>query len=82
MAKEQERLYGLASDLTAVDVMTAREVAGHYGLALITVRQAIRRGTLPARKSGGVWLIERREAAARFGLARKPGRRPKRDSEK
>jgi len=48
------------------DVMTAGEIVKCYGLDESTVRQAIRRG-LPARKSGGTWLVLRSVAEARWG---------------
>jgi excisionase family DNA binding protein len=47
--------------------MTTAEVAALYGLSDATVRQAILRGALPARKSGGTWLIRARDAKDRWG---------------
>ncbi len=49
------------------DVMTAAEVCEQYGLGLSTVRLAIRRHTITARKSGDTWLLLRRDAEARWG---------------
>lgn len=49
------------------EVMTAAEVQKEFGLAEATVRQAIYRGTLPARKSGETWLVLRKDAEARWG---------------
>jgi len=47
-------------------VMTAGEIVKLYGLDESTVRQAIYRG-LPARRSGGTWLVLRSVAEARWG---------------
>lgn len=49
------------------DVLTAGEATEIYGLASATVRQAINRGNIPARKSGGTWLIRRADAEALWG---------------
>jgi excisionase family DNA binding protein len=43
-------------------VMTAAEAAREFGLSQSTVRQAINRGQVPARKSGGTWLVLRSDA--------------------
>ena len=51
-------------------VMTAAEACERYGLEQSTVRQAIRRGELSARKSGKTWLILAEEAEARWGHRR------------
>lgn len=48
-------------------VMTASEVCEVYGLSHSTVRQAIDRGVVTARKSGGTWLIMARDAKLRWG---------------
>ena len=48
-------------------VMTAGEIVECYGLDESTVRQTIRRGDIPARKSGGTWLVLRSVAEARWG---------------
>lgn len=48
------------------EVMTAGEAAELFGLAEATVRQTINRGQIPARKSGGTWLIQRSEATRRW----------------
>jgi hypothetical protein len=47
-------------------VMTAGEACEKYGLAEATVRQAINRAQIFARKSGGTWLIRRTDAEARW----------------
>jgi hypothetical protein len=44
------------------EVMTASEVAQEFGLAEATVRQAINRGQVFARKSAGTWLVLRGDA--------------------
>lgn len=48
-------------------VMTAAEAAEVYGLAEVTVRQAINRRMIIARKSAGTWLIKRADAEQRWG---------------
>lgn len=48
-------------------VMTAAEAAQVYRLAEPTVRQAINRGTIKGRKSGGTWLILKADAEKRWG---------------
>lgn len=47
--------------------MTTSEIAEVYGIADATVRQTIARGAIPARKSGGVWLIHPDDAEAQWG---------------
>jgi hypothetical protein len=54
------------------DVITAGEARELFGLAEATVRQAINRGQIPHRKSGGTWLILRKHAEARWGGNRRP----------
>lgn len=53
--------------IALAEVMTAAEVQKEFGLAEATVRQAINRGTLTARKSGETWLVLRKDAEARWG---------------
>ncbi len=48
-------------------VMTVKEIAETYGVSPFTVHDAIRHGWLPARRSGGTYLIRRRDAEARWG---------------
>lgn len=48
-------------------VMTAAEAAETFELAEATVRQAINRGQIPARKSAGTWLIRREDAEKKWG---------------
>lgn len=48
-------------------ILTAAETAKTFGLAEATVRQAINRGELPARKSAGTWIVRRKDAQARWG---------------
>lgn len=50
-------------------VMTAAEVGEVYGFAEATVRQAINRGQIPARKSGGVWLVAKSDVVAKWGTS-------------
>lgn len=51
-------------------VTTPGEIADEYGISDATVRQAIARDDIPARKSGGTWLITRADAEARWGKHR------------
>jgi excisionase family DNA binding protein len=48
-------------------IMTIAEVAEEYGLSDATIRNAIRKGWLPAHKAGGTWLVNREDAASRWG---------------
>lgn len=48
-------------------VLTAAEAAELYGLAEDTVRKTISRGQIPARKSGGTWLLLHSDAEKRWG---------------
>lgn len=48
-------------------VMTAGEAAEEFNLSESTVRQAINREQIIARKSGGTWLILRKHAEERWG---------------
>lgn len=63
MAKKQ-RVY---RDLELEEVMTSQEVVQVFGLSIATVRNACRRGSIPARKSAGVWLIKRSDATKKWG---------------
>lgn len=47
-------------------VMTTREAEDEFGLATGTAKKAAQRGDVPARKSGGTWLIRRVDAEARW----------------
>ena len=49
------------------EVLTAGEATEIYGLASATVRQAINRGNIAARKSGGTWLIRHVDAEELWG---------------
>jgi excisionase family DNA binding protein len=48
-------------------VLTTSEVAELYGLDDSTPKKAAQEGAIPARKSGGTWLIRREDAEARWG---------------
>jgi len=48
------------------DVLTAQEAANLYDLSESTIRVNIHRGNIPARKSGGTWLIRRSDAEKRW----------------
>ena len=56
-------------------VTTPQEVAEIYPIKAPTVYQAIRRGRLPARKSGGTWLILRADAERLWGRRLRKARR-------
>jgi len=49
------------------EVLTASEVAELYGFAEPTVRQAINRGSIRARKSAGTWLVAKSDIEAYWG---------------
>lgn len=49
------------------DVMTTSEAAAEFRVDDSTVRQAVRRGSIPARQSGSTWLVRREDAQARWG---------------
>jgi hypothetical protein len=49
------------------DVMTAAEVSEVYGIDAGTIRVSIHKGYIPARKSGGTWLVARTDAEQRWG---------------
>ena len=51
-------------------MMTTAEIAEAYHLSDRTVREAIEKGWIKARKSGSVWLIRRQDAEARWGSKR------------
>lgn len=48
-------------------VMTSAEIAATYDIDDSAIRQAVRRGTLRARKSGNTLLVMRADAEARWG---------------
>lgn len=48
-------------------MMTTTEVAETYGISDRTVREAIEKGWINARKSGGTWLIRTQDAEKRWG---------------
>lgn len=54
-----------APELNAV--MTAGEIEDTYGLGTGTVRQAINRRQIIARKSGDIWLVRRTDAETKWG---------------
>lgn len=49
------------------DILTTSEAAKKFGIEPITVIKNIERGNIPARKSGGTWLIRRSDAEQRWG---------------
>lgn len=49
-------------------VMTAAEAVATYNLSEAAVRNACKRGSIPARKSGETWLVLRADAEERWGL--------------
>jgi Helix-turn-helix domain len=63
-ATDSTPYWSAASALTTI--MTAAEAAEAFELAEATVRQAINRGQIPARKSAGTWLIRRVDAEKKW----------------
>jgi len=61
------KLSGMLDDDALSLVTTPQEVAELYSVKAPTVYQAIRRGKLTARKSGGTWLILRADAERLWG---------------
>jgi hypothetical protein len=53
--------------IALLDTMTTSEAEAEFGMAEGTVRKAAQRDDIPARKSGGTWLIRRADAEARWG---------------
>jgi excisionase family DNA binding protein len=51
--------------------MTVKEIAEEFGVDESTVREAAKKGWIPARKSGATWLIRGHAAYARWGERRK-----------
>jgi uncharacterized protein (DUF433 family) len=47
--------------------MTAPEIAREFAISEHTVREAARKGWIPARRAGKVWLIKRGDAFKRWG---------------
>jgi excisionase family DNA binding protein len=64
---------GFMSTLDAV--MTVKEVADTFGISQFTVHDAIKHDWLPARKSGGTYLIRRHDANRRWGKKKMPAAR-------
>ena len=49
--------------------MTVIEVSQEFGADTSTIRRAIYAGKVTARKAGGIWLISRKDAEARWGTS-------------
>ena len=49
--------------------ITAAEIARDFNLNPSTIRRAIYAGKVTARKAGGIWLISRKDAEARWGTS-------------
>lgn len=64
---KKKQCHGVVFELECV--LTAQEAAYIYGLSTATVRNAIKRGSIPGRKSAGTWLIRREDADKRWTLA-------------
>jgi excisionase family DNA binding protein len=61
------------------DELTVAQAAAELGMSATSVRSAISRGRLPARKRGPIWVIQRADLDAyRAGTANKgrPGSKP------
>lgn len=54
-----------AAELNAV--MTIAEIEEEYGINASGIRATIERGSIPARKSAGTWLVRRVDAQSRWG---------------
>lgn len=74
IAEEQHQIETLPDLLPLLDkgaqlnlVTTPQEAAEQYDISADAVYQAIRRGRLEARKSGGTWLILRRDVVTLWG---------------
>lgn len=55
-------------------VMTVKEAADEFGISVQAVHDALKHDWLPARKSGGTYLIRRRDAEERWGGKKSPNR--------
>jgi hypothetical protein len=55
------------TDLELTEVMSSSEVTAVFGLSQSTVRNACKRGTIPCRKSGNVWIMKRVDAMRVWG---------------
>lgn len=51
--------------------ISAREVEEIYGVARMTINEALRRGWIVGRRSGATWIMRRSDADARWGTGRK-----------
>jgi len=60
-------------DDTLFRVMTPKEIAEEYPVTTSAVYQAIRRGQVPARKSGGTWLLLREDVSNLWGAKSRAG---------
>jgi excisionase family DNA binding protein len=54
-------------ELALNEIITTSEAAERYNLDDSTPKKAAQEGAIPARKSGGTWLIRREDAEARWG---------------
>jgi hypothetical protein len=63
MARKKE----IYTDLELTEVMSSSEVTAVFGLSQSTVRNACKRGSIPCRKSGNVWLVKRVDATRLWG---------------
>lgn len=67
MKTKKKQCHGIVFELECV--LTAQEAAHIYGLSTATVRNAIKRGTVPGRKSAGTWLVRREDADKQWNLS-------------
>ncbi len=62
------------------NVLTTIEASQRYGLTTRHLRHLITHGTIRARRSGLVWLIDEQSLQRYLATDRKPGPKPKRRS--
>ena len=67
----QKRKAALRSEGGEGSEMTVKEIAEEFGVDESTVREAAKKGWIPAHKSGATWLIRRHDAQARWGERRR-----------
>jgi len=65
--QEAEARLKIMGKTVAPPLLTVVEIANEFNLDPSTVRDAIYKKRIEARKAGGVWLISRQDAEARWG---------------
>lgn len=69
-AERDQVLAYIRGQIDLLGVLTTAEAEAEFDLAEGTAKKAAQRGTIPARKAGGVWLIERAAAMRHWGKVR------------